>query len=236
MCGRYALHASPDVIALQFGLEAAQFGLEAAPALAPRYNICPGGDVLAVRADKSGARRAELLRWGLIPHWAKDPAIGHRLANARGESLEQRPAFRDAFLGWRCLVPASGYYEWQSVARAKQPWYLAPRDTALFGLAGISSLWHGPAGPVRSVALITTAANALSARIHDRMPLIVAREDYAAWLDPRREPAELKALVRPYPAERMSAHAVSPRVNAPENDDATLVEPLRGGPAQADLL
>jgi len=221
MCGRYALHASPDVIALQFGLEAA-------PALAPRYNICPGGDVLAVRADKSGARRAGLLRWGLIPHWAKDPAIGHRLANARG--------FRDAFLGWRCLVPASGYYEWQSVARARQPWYLRPLGTPLFGLAGLTSLWQGPAGPVRSVALITTAANALSARIHDRMPLIIAPEDYATWLAPGGDAAELKPLVRPYPAERMSAHAVSPRVNAPENDDAALVEPLREGPLQADLL
>ena len=229
MCGRYALHADPDVIALQFGVDV--------PALGPRYNICPGTDVLAVRADRSGARHAELLRWGLIPRWAKDPALGHRLANARGESLDERPAFRDAFLGGRCLVPASGYYEWQSAGRIKQPWYLAPTDAALFALAGIAALWHGPRGPVRSVALITTPANALSARIHDRMPLVIAPEDCAAWLDPGNEDrGALKALVRPYPAERMSAHPVSPRVNAPEHDDARLLEPLREGPAQGDLL
>ena len=230
MCGRFALHANPEVIALQFGLAGA-------PSLARRYNICPGTDVLAVRADESGARQAQSLHWGLIPHWAKDASIGHRLANARGESLAGRPAFRDAFLRGRCLVPASGYYEWKSAGRVKQPWYLAPRDTALFGLAGIAALWHGPRGAVRSVALITTPANALSARIHDRMPLIIAPEDYAAWLDPRNDdPAALEPLVRPYSAGRMSAHAVSPRVNTPENDDASLLEPLAEGPAQGDLL
>ena len=230
MCGRFALHANADVVALQFGLEAAG-------SLRARYNICPGTDVLAVRADRSGARRAEPLRWGLIPHWAKDPAIGQRLANARGESLDERPAFRDAFLGWRCLVPASGYYEWKSTGRVKQPWYLAPSDGTLFGLAGICALWQGPQGPVRSVALITTSANELSASIHDRMPLVIAPEDYAAWLDPGNgDAARLKSLVRPYPAERMSARPVSPRVNAPENDDPALLEPLREGPAQGDLL
>jgi putative SOS response-associated peptidase YedK len=230
MCGRYALHANPDVIALQFEVDAV-------PAFRPHYNICPGTDVLAVRMDKSGARQALALRWGLVPHWAKDPSIGNRLANARGESLEERPAFRDAFLGWRCLVPASGYYEWQSAGRVKQPWYLQPRDGALFGLAGITALWHGPQGPVRSVALITTPANALAARIHDRMPLIIAAEDYAAWLDPQKhDPVALKALVQPYPAGRMDAHPVSPRVNTPENDDPRLLEPLTEGPAQGDLL
>lgn len=230
MCGRYALHADPNVVALQFGLDAA-------PALESHYNICPGTEVLAVRADKSGARQARSLHWGLIPHWAKDPSIGHRLANARGESLEERAAFREAFLRWRCLVPASGYYEWRSTGRSKQPWYLEPNDAALFGLAGIMALWHGPSGPVRSVALITTPANALSAPIHDRMPLIVAPEDYAAWLDPHNaDPAALKTLVRPYPAERMRAYPVSARVNRPENDDASLLEPLRDGPAQGDLL
>jgi putative SOS response-associated peptidase YedK len=230
MCGRFALHANADVVALQFGIDALL-------SLPPRYNISPGSDVLAVRADKSGARHAELLRWGLVPHWAKDPAIGHRLANARGESLDQRPAFREAFLGWRCLVPASGYYEWQSAGGVKQPWYLAPRGTPLFGLAGITALWRGPQGPVRSVALITTPANPLSARIHDRMPLIIAPEDYAAWLDPQNDdPSALKALVRPYATERMSACPVSRRVNTPDNDDAGLLEPLREEPPQGDLL
>jgi putative SOS response-associated peptidase YedK len=229
MCGRYALHADPDVVALQFGLAAA-------PALKARYNICPGSDVLAISTDRHGARMAREHRWGLIPHWAKDPAIGNKLANARGEDLERRAAFRDAFLRWRCLVPASGYFEWRLVARAKQPWYLHPLDRPLFGLAGIAAVWHGPRGPVRSLALITGAPNALSARIHERMPLIIAPEDYAAWLDPQAEVQALQRLVRPYPAERMGGYAVSPRVNTPDNDDAGLVEALAGGPRQRDLL
>ncbi|HEX7055288.1 MAG TPA: SOS response-associated peptidase [Burkholderiales bacterium] len=230
MCGRYALHAHPEVIALQFGVAVV-------PQAAPRYNVCPGTDILAVRADRSGARRAETLRWGLVPHWAKDPSIGHRLANARGESLAERPAFRDAFLAWRCLVPASGYYEWRPSGRGKQPWYLQPADAPLFGLAGITALWRGPQGALRSVALVTVPPNELTARIHDRMPLIVAPEDYDAWLDPRHgDLAALQALVRPYPAARMKAHPVSRRVNGPEHDDPGLLEPLADGPAQADLL
>jgi putative SOS response-associated peptidase YedK len=230
MCGRYALRAHPEVVALQFGLEALS-------PLKARYNICPGTDVLIVRVDRHGARAPGEYRWGLIPHWAKDPSIGHRLANARGESLGERPAFHDAFLRWRCLVPASGYYEWKSVVGAKQPWYLRPLDAPLFGLAGITALWHGPHGPLRSVSLITTAANELSAAIHDRMPLIIAREDYAAWLDPANTDVRaLKGLVRPYPAERMSAHAVGMRVNTPANDDPSLIEPLPRGPLQPHLL
>jgi putative SOS response-associated peptidase YedK len=230
MCGRYALHAHPEVVALQFGLAEP-------PAWRPRYNISPGTDVLAVRVDRHGARAARAYRWGLVPHWAKDPAIGRSLANARGESLAERPAFRDAFLRWRCLVPASGYYEWRTVAGAKQPWYLRPLDAPVFALAGIAALWHGPEGPLRSLALVTTEANALAARIHDRMPLMLAPQDYAAWLDPANtDPAALNALVRPYPPERMSAHAVSPRVNAALDDDAALIEPLPRGPLQPDLL
>lgn len=230
MCGRYALHANPEVVALQFGLAAL-------PQLPRRYNICPGTDVLAVRTDARGARSTQVLHWGLVPQWAKNPSIGSKLANARGESLDEKPAFRDAFAQRRCLVPASGYYEWKTSGRIKQPWYLRPRDAPLFALAGISALWQGARGPLRSVALITTPANEVSARIHGRMPLIIAAENYAAWLDPRNaDPLALKALVRPYLAERMSAHAVSPRVNALENDDAALIEPLRGGPSQADLL
>lgn len=230
MCGRYALHAHSEVVALQFRLAAA-------PAFAPRYNICPGSEVLAVRADERGRRRVGEFRWGLIPHWAKDAAIGQKLANARGESLGEKPAFRDAFRRSRCLVPASGYFEWRSVAGSKHPWYLRPADERLFALGGLTSLWHGPQGTVRSVSLITTPPNRLTGPIHDRMPLILAPRDYDAWLDPGNDDVEaLKALVRAYPAEEMRAFAVSPRVNAPANDDAALIEPLPEGPAQRDLL
>jgi len=223
MCGRYALHANPDVIALQFGLEEP-------PEFKASYNICPGGAILVVTSR--GAREH---RWGLIPHWAKDPSIGNKLATgftaARGESIAERPAFRDAFRQWRCLVPASGFYEWQAIAGQKHPWYLRPTDADLFGLAGITSLWKG----VRSVSLITTAPNELMQPIHDRMPVIVSPQDYAQWLDPaNRDVGELMSFVRPYPAERMQGWPVSPRVNQPENDEPTLLDQV--APRQSSLL
>jgi putative SOS response-associated peptidase YedK len=224
MCGRYSLHANPEVVALQFGLARP-------PEFKPSYNVCPGSEILVVRSDREGSRVARQHRWGLVPHWAKDPAIGNKLANARGESLVERPAFRDAFRQWRCLVPASGFYEWQTIAGQKHPWYLRPKDAALFGLAGIASSWKG----TRSVSLITTAPNVLMEPIHDRMPVIVAPEDYAAWLDPAaQEVGELMRFVTAYPVERMEGWPVSPRVNQPENDEPALLE--RVAPRQSRLL
>ncbi|HWI34896.1 MAG TPA: SOS response-associated peptidase [Burkholderiales bacterium] len=209
MCGRYALHSNPEVVALQFGLAEL-------PEFRPSYNICPGGDILAV--TRKGASRH---RWG----------FGNRIANARGESVAERPSFRDAFRAGRCLVPASGFYEWQTIAGQKHPWYLRPRDAALFGLAGITSLWQG----VRSVSLITTTPNAVMEPIHDRMPVIITPQDYAAWLDPDEHDAErLMRFVRPYPAERMEGWPVSTRVNQPANDEPALLQ--RVAPRQSRLL
>jgi putative SOS response-associated peptidase YedK len=222
MCGRYALHANPEVVALQFGLEGV-------PEFKTSYNVCPGSEISVVRLDRQKKRVARQHRWGLIPHWAKDPSIGNKLANARGESLAERPAFRDAFRRSRCLVPASGFYEWQVVAGRKQPWYFAPADAELFALAGITAFWNG----VRSVSLITTAPNQLMKPIHDRMPVIVAPEDYAAWLD--NDSPDLMRYVRPFAAERMLARPVSLRVNQPENDDPALLEETRE-PLQRGLL
>ena len=197
MCGRYALHANPDVVALQFGLDTL-------PEFKASYNVCPGSDVLVVRQR----RKAALLRWG----------AGNKLINARAETLAERPAFRNAFRRYRCLVPASGFYEWQPVAGRKQPWYVLPREEQLFALGGIVLLWQG----VRSVAIVTTAANDLRAGIHDRMPIIVSPENIDAWLGPQ----DATALLQPYPANRMQAHPVSLRVNGPANDDAALLQPI----------
>ena len=150
-----------------------------------------------------------------------------------GETVAQRPAFRDAFRRWRCLVPASGFYEWQAVSGHKQLWYMRPTGAGLFGLAGITALWKG----VHSVSLITTAPNELMQPIHDRMPLIVAPQDYAAWLDAENQDTDaLMSFVRPYPAERMAARRVSMRVNQPENDEPALIEEATSGPLQHDLL
>jgi len=197
MCGRYALHASPEVIALQFGLDSL-------PPFRPGYNICPGTPILVIGKD----RKAHQLRWG----------AGNKLANARAETVAERPAFRNAFRRWRCLVPASGFYEWQAVAGRKQPWYVLPRDEPLFALGGIVLLWQG----VRSVAIVTTAANDLMAKVHDRMPVIIPRESHAVWLDG----TDAQALLHPYPADRMRTWPVSLRVNTPANDDEALLAPI----------
>lgn len=223
MCGRYALHAHPAVIALQFGLKAE-------PPVEPRYNIAPSAKVLIVREDLATGRVADLYRWGLIPGWAKDPAIGNRLANARGETVAEKPSFRAAFRSWRCLVPASGFYEWKAVDGRKQPYYIDPRNDDLFGLAGITELWNGPDGAVRTVSLITTEPNELMREIHDRMPVIVPRDGYGAWLDPKnKDVAALKEFIRSFPAGEMVAHAVSRRVSIPKNEGSDLIEPVAEG-------
>ena len=197
MCGRYALHANPEVVALQFGLDAL-------PEFKASYNVCPGSDVLVIR----GRRKASLVRWG----------SGNRMINARSETLTERPAFRNAFRQYRCLVPASGFYEWQSIAGRKQPWYVSPREEPLFALGGIVLLWQG----ARSVAIITTTANVLTAKIHDRMPVLVPAASYDTWLGS----GDASALLAPAPNDGMQAYPVSLRVNAPANDDAALLQPI----------
>src|SRR5882762_4201765 len=203
MCGRYSLHANPHVVALQFGLPVD-------PTFEQLYNIAPSSQVLIVRATKDGRRLADLYRWGLIPGWAKDPSIGNRLANARGETIAEKPAFRTGFAHWRCLVPASGFYEWKTAGGKKYPYYIRPKGNDLFGLAGITEYWKGPEGEIRTVCLITTAPNEHMAPIHDRMPVIIPRDSYRAWLDPMNENTEeLKSLIASYPAGRMDAYPVS---------------------------
>jgi len=221
MCGRYSLHTNPEVIALYFKL-----GL--LPEIKPRYNITPSSSVLIVRHDENTGRAADLYRWGLIPGWAKDPAIGNKLANARGETVAEKPSFRSAFKRWRCLIPASGFYEWKAVAGRKQPYYIHPAGAELFAFAGLTERWNGPDGPVHTCAIITTGANELMRGIHDRMPVILAPEDHAAWLDPGNQATDtLKALLKPCPAGMLAVHPVSLRVNTPKNDDAELLEPVK---------
>lgn len=206
MCGRYALHASPEVVALQFGLAAA-------PDFAPRYNIAPASQILALRQDG-----AALLRWGLVPRWAKDASIGAKLANARAETIAAKPSFRDAYRRRRCLVPASGFYEWQSEGRRKLPWYIGPAQGELLALAGIWERWND----LETCALITTEANETVRPIHERMPVIVAPADYAAWL------AGAEGLLRPCPARDLVARRVGTAVNDARNDSAALIEPEGG--------
>jgi putative SOS response-associated peptidase YedK len=165
------------------------------------------------------------MRWGLIPSWAKDASIGNKLANARAETVAEKPAFRSAFKRRRCLIPASGFYEWKPVAGRKQPYYIRPADDGLFAFAGLYEVWSSPEGLLHTCTVLTTDANALMREIHNRMPVIVAPEDYRRWLDPGNTTgAGLGKLLAPYPAEHMLAYPVSTRVNNARNEDPALIE------------
>jgi putative SOS response-associated peptidase YedK len=221
MCGRYELHAHPAAIALAFGLAEP-------PEIVPRYNIAPMQQVPIVRVNAHGARELAFVRWGLVPRWAKDPAIGAKMINARGETVRDKPAFRTAYRRHRCLLPASGFYEWMArdtATGAKQPVHVAPRDGTLFAFAGLAERWLGPDNePLDTCTIVTTVANALLAPVHERMPLIIAPADYARWLDPTvADPAD---LIAPYDNEALRYVPVSTRVNTVRHDDASLIVPV----------
>ena len=222
MCGRFSLTTNIGAVALRFGVRSY---LEEGSHV-PRYNIAPAQTVIVVGDD--GTRYLTRMRWGLIPSWAKDPAIGNRMINARAETVATRPAFRVALRKRRCLVVADGFYEWQERVRGKQPFYLALRSREPFGFAGLWDTWMSPEGDeIGSCTIITTEANELLRPIHDRMPVILTREAEAIWLDPAiQEPTQLLPLLKPYPAEGMELYPVSTRVNNPAHDGPECMEPL----------
>jgi len=224
MCGRYELHTHPAALALAFGLEFP-------PLIRPRYNIAPTHDIPVIRLAQSGARELAQMRWGLVPRWAKDPSIGAKMINARGETLAQKPSFRTAFQRHRCLIPTDGFYEWRVAASGgKQPIHVGMKDERPFAFAGLTERWLSPGGEVLdSCTIVTTSANALLATLHDRMPVIVAPSDYARWLDVASD-ADVTDLLAPYPADAMTWYPVSTRVNSVRNDDAALIEQV----AEAD--
>jgi putative SOS response-associated peptidase YedK len=200
------------------------FGVSGVPELPPRYNIAPTQSVPAVRLA-GGERRMELLRWGLIPFWAKDPEIGYRMINARAETVAEKPAYREAFRRRRCLMVADGFYEWKKLNGGKQPYYFRLRSGEPFAFAGLWERWEGPDGPVESCALITTGPNAVVGEVHDRMPVILEPEDYGVWLE-AEDPDLLRSLLRPYSGDGLVAYPVGRRVNNPRNDEPSVIEPL----------
>jgi putative SOS response-associated peptidase YedK len=223
MCGRFTLF-EPDTILSR------EFGVSDFPTLSPRYNIAPSQPVATVRAAPAGSgRELALLRWGLIPSWSKDPAIGNRLINARAETAREKPSFRNAFRRHRCLIPANGFYEWQRRERGKQPYFVRMRDERVFAFAGLWDRWESPdEGVIETCAILTISANAVLAPIHDRMPMILPRTEYARWLDPALlDTDSLAPLLAPSPPEDMLAFPVSPRVNAPAIDDEKCIAPLQ---------
>ncbi|RDD60700.1 SOS response-associated peptidase [Ferruginivarius sediminum] len=236
MCGRYSITSPTEAIQKLFQVPER-------PNLPPRYNVAPTQEVPAVRLGEDGARHLVLLRWGLIPFWAKDATIGNRLINARAESAATKPAFRAAFKARRCLVVADGFYEWkkpQKKGAAKQPYRATLKGGGPFGFAGLWERWNDPEtqSTVESCTILTTDANPLLADIHERMPVIVDPTDFDPWLDTSVAAERAEALLKPFPAGKMAVYPVSTRVNSVANDGPDLVEPLDSGGAtgQAELF
>ncbi len=222
MCGRFSLGADATTLA-------SQFSLFEAPPWTPRYNIAPTQEVLVVVQDPTKAKRqARRHRWGLIPSWAKDPAIGNQLINAQAETAATKPAFRVAFRKRRCLILADGFFEWKKENRHKQPYYIRLDDGRPFAFAGLWEHWEGPEGKaIDSCTILTTTPNDLLRPLHHRMAVILAPANYDLWLDPAiQEVDRLQPPLRPYPAEALTAYPVSTRVNNPSNDTPDFIEPM----------
>jgi putative SOS response-associated peptidase YedK len=200
----------------------------------PRYNIAPQTEnpvIVKGKLSGEGARQhMEVMQWGLVPHWAKDPKIGYKMINARAESVHEKPSFRDPFKKQRCLVPANGFYEWPvdpKNPKRKTPLYIHLKSDDLFAFAGIWSLWGEGETLKRTYSLITTEPNPMLAKYHDRMPVILSRDEEEIWLNPDTKAADLQKLLDPYPAKEMEAYEVSTLVNKPVNDSPENIKPVK---------
>ncbi len=222
MCGRYVLKRKDLEELLR------TFGIRSLEEFHSRFNIAPTTNVPAIRARPDGALEAVGLKWGLVPSWSRDPAGGARLANARAEGISGKPAFRHAFRQRRCLVPASGFYEWQTIGRSKHPWFFARRDEQPFVFAGLWESWQDDHGlELETCALITTEPNDVVRPVHNRMPVILARPEAERWLSPTlTQPDQLLPLLQPYPAAEMIGIPVSARVNRVSNDGPECLDPV----------
>ena len=221
MCGRFVFDIPPDMLV-------ATFGLAELPAVQPRYNVAPTQQVPVIRASSDGCNRLDYLQWGLIPSWAKERSIGSKMINARSETVTEKPAFRQAVKYRRCLVPASGFYEWVQEGKLKLPYSLQVKGGSPMVFAGLWESWKGPEGEtVESCTILTTAANPLVQVIHERMPVILHPGEYGVWLDRNiNDASSLTHLFQPYPADLMEMRRVSPLVNSPKNDLVQLLNPV----------
>jgi putative SOS response-associated peptidase YedK len=222
MCGRFTMTVDPAQLQDTFPW------LNVPEDMEPRYNIAPTQPVAVV--PNNDENRIEFFNWGLIPSWAKDPSIGNRMINARAETLAEKPAFRAAYRRRRCLVLADGFFEWRKDPgkKVKQPMYIRLHTGEPFAFAGLWEVWNSADGSqILSCTIITTEPNELVSDIHNRMPVILPREGYSAWLNPNEiQPADLDDLLRPYPSTELAAYPVSTIVNSPGNDSPACVVPL----------
>lgn len=225
MCGRLVIDLSPEMITEIYGIIR-----KIERELNPRYNVTPSQTIPIVREDAEGSRELAFVRWGLIPSWAKDIAIGNSLINARSETAAEKPSFRSAFKRRRCVIPVGGFYEWQRQdGKRKQPWYFRMADGSPVSIAGLWEHWQGSDGQIiESCSILTTSANDLMAPIHERMPVILNHGDNAIWLNPKlTDVAVLQEFCRPCSADTLSAYPVSPMVNSPKNDSINCIAPIR---------
>ena len=226
MCGRYVLSGTPSSLS-------AYFGLQDCPDFLPRYNIAPQSEIPVIRQRPEIGLVGQIVRWGLVPSWAKDSSIGAKLNNARAESVADKPSFRSSFTRHRCVIPASGYFEWQAVTRngkaLKQPWYIRPdQGNAYFAMAGLLAKWVAPDGSnLITACVITTEPNGVMTPIHDRMPVILSGNDIGTWLDPgNHDRGVLTAMLKPVADESMKAVPVSLSVNRAGNEGPELIQAI----------
>lgn len=222
MCGRYTLTIEQEALQVALGVEGLLHP-------APRFNVAPSQKMPAVTAPE-GDWRSATLRWGLVPFWAKEPSIGNRLINARCETAHEKPAFRQAFRQRRCLIPADGFYEWNKEPGGKRPFWIHLEDPGVFTMAGLWERWTPKDGDeaLETFTILTTDANELLRPIHPRMPVILAEEDRARWLDPAADQETLRSLLGPAPAPWFGVREVTTRVNSPANDDPGCLDPPAG--------
>ncbi|MFY9702513.1 MAG: SOS response-associated peptidase [Terriglobales bacterium] len=223
MCGRYRLSRRKQVVEEYFDCRSDE------PDWDPRYNIAPTQPIPVIRQNpKEPVRELSLVRWGLIPSWAKDPSIAARMINARSETAATKPAFRDALKSRRCLIPADGFYEWKRDGKTKQPYCFEINEGELFAFAGIWDRWKDASGkPVETCSILTTTPNAVTAPVHDRMPVILEPDAYDLWLDPgMQNVAAVSDLLKPYDARAMRCYPISARINSVANDDAECSAPV----------
>jgi putative SOS response-associated peptidase YedK len=244
MCGRYTMFLKPDDLKKRFRASVSD---EVAQKLEkPRYNLAPTQDVPIITMQ-NGERIADMVRWGLIPSWAKDESIGSKLINARSETLTEKPSFKNAFQKRRCLVVANGFYEWKASAPGergrgrttpKQPMYIRLTSGEPFAMAGLWESWKNPQtqAPVRSCTIITTEPNDLIATLHHRMAVILTPADEDLWLDESLPTQELMRLLKPFPSDALEAYPVSTRVNSPALDNASLIEQADSEPFESGML
>lgn len=220
MCGRYTFTFEASTLAEAFDLVPPGFDIVSG------HNIAPGQYIIIVRPEK-GHRVPDVAFWGLVPGWVKDPNTFSKPFNARAETLLEKPSFRTAFKRKRCIIPATGFYEWKVDGKEKQPFYIHPSDGELFAFAGLMQDWQGPNGEVMvSACIITTEPNELMAGIHNRMPVILPKETWNLWLDPAAQVREVQPLLVPLPADCMAAHPVGKAVGNTRNDGPDLILPL----------